>query len=134
MYIFPSRLFMASFNDAWLEKDDATGEAFKNWLLPSPGNSAQAVCAICHWKHFDISIGVEAIVRHSNSKQHKRVSKTKPCVLKVKHSSYTAGVPLASILKTHAHLIQRLGSFSPIVAKSSAPNLFRRLYKYTWFS
>ena len=64
-----------SFKDAWLELDDETGEKFRNWLLPNPSNSTQAICAICHWKTFDISKGVCRVVSHSNSKPHKKVAK-----------------------------------------------------------
>ena len=64
-----------TFKDVWLELDDETGERFKNWLLPNPNNNQQAICAICHWKHFDISEGVGILIKHSNSKMHKRVTK-----------------------------------------------------------
>lgn len=80
IYIFCFRLGMGVattfFNEAWLEKDDNTGEAYKNWLLPSSNNHSQAICAICDWKAIDISNGVGQIVKHSNSKPHMKVVKT----------------------------------------------------------
>ena len=74
--LFSFRVPMADdrgfFKEAWLELDDDTGEKFRNWLLPNPSNNTQAICAICHWKTFDIRKGVWRVLRHSNSKLHKQ--------------------------------------------------------------
>ena len=60
--------------------------------------------------------------------------KSKPFVYKIQHSRSLRFFPFRRIVNKHATVVQRfLGlECKPIVARTVAPNLFRRMYSVTW--
>ena len=67
--------------------------------------------------------------RTSCSKQ----TTTRKCVLKWQFTKIMTRVPIKNCLLAHWHLVSKHAcSLQPIVAHTTSPNLFRKLYKYTW--
>ena len=69
------------------------------------------------------------------SRLRRRKSNTvRKCVMKIKHTNCQR-IPLGAALKKHLHLFPKSSCIvQPVIAKCSAPNLFRLLYRHTWHS